>query len=94
MSRKALSLARVILPITQPALAHQSFSMFDNRKTLTIDGTVKQFEVVNPHGWIYVVTTDAAGKPVELGDRDGRTWRTQPQRLARRHGQTRLQDFG
>jgi len=49
------------------AFAHHSFSMFDNQKTLSIDGTVREFELVNPHGWLYVVVTDAQGKPVEWG---------------------------
>jgi hypothetical protein len=50
-----------------PALAHHSFSMFDAQKTLSIEGTVKEFELVNPHGWLYVVAKDADGKTVEWG---------------------------
>jgi hypothetical protein len=38
-----------------PALAHHSFAMYDNTKTLTIKGTVKSFEWTNPHiiVWLY-----------------------------------------
>jgi len=39
--------------------------MFDHQKTVVIDGTVKDFELVNPHSWLYVVTKDAAGKTSE-----------------------------
>jgi len=41
-----------------PALAHHSASMFENEKTVTVRGTVKEFEYVNPHAWLYVVVTD------------------------------------
>ena len=39
--------------------------MFDQAKTVTIQGTVKSFELINPHSWLYVETTDTAGKPAE-----------------------------
>jgi Family of unknown function (DUF6152) len=35
-----------------PAAAHHSFAMFDNQKTVTLEGTVKSFEWTNPHSWI------------------------------------------
>src|SRR5256885_6997053 len=35
-----------------PAVAHHSFAMFDANKTITLDGTVKEFEWTNPHSWI------------------------------------------
>ena len=48
-----------------PAAAHHSFSMFDNGKTVTLTGVVKQLEWTNPHSWLYVVVADEAGKPSE-----------------------------
>ena len=47
------------------ASAHHSFAMFANDKTETLDGTVKEFEWINPHSWIHIVTVNAAGKPEE-----------------------------
>ena len=44
----ALSLAAL------PALAHHSGAMFDAEKTVTISGTVKQFQYTNPHAWLVV----------------------------------------
>ena len=56
-------LAGVIgLLVSGPAVAHHSFSMFDMAKTVTVEGTVMSFEMINPHSWLYVVTKDNAGK--------------------------------
>ena len=67
MSSKAAPLALAILVATPPAFAHHSFAMFDSQKTLTIEGTVKEFELINPHAWIYVVSRSADGKTIEWG---------------------------
>jgi hypothetical protein len=49
-----------------PALAHHSFAMFDHEKTVTISGTVKEFEWTNPHAWIHITTADEkTGRQVE-----------------------------
>jgi hypothetical protein len=47
------------------ANAHHSFSMFDMTKTVTLKGTVKQFQWTNPHAYIQLVSKDASGKDVE-----------------------------
>ena len=44
------------------ALAHHSFAIFDQTKVLNQTGTVKEFELVNPHAWLHVAITDAQGK--------------------------------
>ncbi len=48
-----------------PALAHHSFSMFDRDRTITLSGVVKEYEFVNPHGWIHMMATDPSGKQME-----------------------------
>jgi hypothetical protein len=48
-----------------PAVAHHSFAMFDNQKTVTLEGTVKAFQWTNPHTWIQIVVKDPSGKDVE-----------------------------
>ncbi len=45
-----------------PALAHHSFAMFDAAKTVNLEGTVKEFEWINPHSWVHLAVADAAGK--------------------------------
>jgi uncharacterized protein DUF6152 len=42
-----------------PALAHHSFAMFDSDKTLTMTGTVKEFEWTNPHSWLRVMVEES-----------------------------------
>jgi len=39
------------------ALAHHSYSMFDNSRTDTITGVVKSLDIINPHSWLSVVVT-------------------------------------
>ncbi len=48
-----------------PATAHHSFSLFDANKNLALEGTVKDYQWTNPHVWIQLIVTDAAGKDVE-----------------------------
>ena len=37
-----------------PALAHHSFAMFDQKKVLTLEGTVTEFQWTNPHSFLEV----------------------------------------
>jgi ABC-type oligopeptide transport system substrate-binding subunit len=34
------------------AVAHHSAAMFESEKTVTVSGTVTDFEYVNPHAWL------------------------------------------
>ncbi len=45
-----------------PVLAHHSFAMFDNTKTVTIQGTVKEMQWANPHVWLEVIVPAGAQK--------------------------------
>ena len=68
VSKKVLVLAGVAaLGLTgAPAFAHHSFAMFDNAKTVTIEGTVKDYQWTNPHSWVQLMVKDpATGKDVE-----------------------------
>ena len=66
MNLKVIFAAGVVAAISAPALAHHSFSMFDGDKTVTVKGTVKEFEWTNPHAWLRVMVVDqASGKPAQ-----------------------------
>ena len=61
MTLKTLSLAIAITSaMALPALAHHSFSMFDQEKVVTLNGTVKELEWTNPHSWLRIMVEDAA----------------------------------
>ena len=66
MQLKVLSLAAVgAVAFVATALAHHSFAMFDAEKTVTLNGTVKEFEWSNPHSWIRIDVLDQTGKELQ-----------------------------
>ena len=44
-----------------PALAHHSAAMFEEKKTITVEGVVKEFQFTNPHSWLLVDVKDKSG---------------------------------
>jgi len=65
-----LSLAAVtavvsVLPV--PAVAHHSATMFDQVKTITVEGVVKKFEYTNPHSWLHVDVKNKDGSVTTWG---------------------------
>ncbi len=50
-----------LLCFATTADAHHSFAMFDRSKTETIAGSVKEFELINPHSWLRVMVPNAKG---------------------------------
>lgn len=64
-------LAGAVLALATTAYAHHSFSMFDNEKEQTIEGVVKEFQWTNPHIWVQINVTDAAGKVTEYSIEGG-----------------------
>jgi len=59
----ALILILALIVITTPSLAHHSATMFDQTKTITVEGVVKKWELTNPHSWLWV----------EVKEKDGQT---------------------
>jgi uncharacterized protein DUF6152 len=41
-----------LLAAAAPAAHHSISSVYDSRKPVTITGTVREFQFVNPHPWI------------------------------------------
>jgi len=60
------ALAVAVLPPV--ASGHHSFAMFDANQTLTVQGTVKEFQWGNPHTWIdlLILNPDGTAKPLSL----------------------------
>lgn len=59
MTRRVVFAAAALAVLAAPALAHHSFAMFDQRKIMTLDGTVTEFQWTNPHAFIEL---DVPGK--------------------------------
>jgi hypothetical protein len=60
------------------ALAHHSFAMFDQSKSVTLQGTVKDFRWTNPHVFIQLLVKTEGGSEVEWSIE-----MTSPEHLAR-----------
>jgi len=66
MKTKSIILASLAVMVAAgPAMAHHSAAMFDAGKSVTLVGTIKEFQFTNPHSWVQVLVPDASGKPVE-----------------------------
>jgi hypothetical protein len=48
-----------------PALPHHSNVAYEVTKVVTLTGTVKEFQWVNPHTWLYLMVDDGKGGKVE-----------------------------
>ncbi len=63
MNLKTLCLAAALAVAgAAPALAHHSFAMFENDKTVTLKGTVRELEWTNPHAWLHLAVMTPDGK--------------------------------
>jgi hypothetical protein len=47
-----------------PASAHHSFAMYDRTRTVTVEGTVKDWQFANPHSELVMVVMEN-GEPTE-----------------------------
>jgi hypothetical protein len=57
----------VLIGSAAPVIAHHSATMFDDKKTVTVQGVVKEFQYTNPHSWLLVDVTGKDGKVVTWG---------------------------
>jgi len=61
-----LALGAALLGMTtSAATAHHSGAMFDAEQTVTLNGTVRQFQWANPHCFIQLLVRDAQGREQE-----------------------------
>jgi hypothetical protein len=61
------ALAAACLGLAAPAFAHHSFNMFALDKTVTITGTVKDYQFKMPHVWFYMLVPDKTGATEQWG---------------------------
>ena len=60
-----LAAAGTLLAI--PVCAHHSGEMFEREKTVTLTGTVKEFQYINPHSWLIVDIDNEDGTTTTWG---------------------------
>lgn len=78
-ARTRLGAAAILwLALCAPGWAHHSFAMFDQSKSVTLHGTVKDFRWSNPHVFIQLLTPNTAGTNEEWSIE-----MTSPEHLAR-----------
>ena len=53
-------------PATRLA-AHHSGTMFEEKKTVTLEGVVREFQYTNPHSWLLVDVTNKDGSVTTWG---------------------------
>ncbi|MGC4029367.1 MAG: DUF6152 family protein [Steroidobacteraceae bacterium] len=65
IARATLALSVGFALFSPWALAHHSYAMFDGKREVTIEGTVKEFQWTNPHAWLMVNVPVAGGETQE-----------------------------
>jgi hypothetical protein len=63
--RRAVLTLLLTLVVTAPATAHHSAARFILAQSVTVNGVVTRYEWANPHVYVYVTETNAAGEAVE-----------------------------
>ena len=53
--------------VTTPLAAHHSGTMFEEKKTVTLEGVVREFQYSNPHSWLLVDVTNKDGTVTTWG---------------------------
>src|SRR4026207_1024937 len=61
-----LVIGALVVTVT-PGLAHHSAAMFDEKKSVTVEGVVKEFQLTNPHSWLLVDVTNKDGSVTTWG---------------------------
>jgi hypothetical protein len=57
----------ILAVFVTPTLAHHSATMFDQTRTVTLQGVVKEWQLTNPHSWLVVEVVGKDGKKTDWG---------------------------
>ncbi len=57
--------AAVLFAISQPAFAHHGAAAYDSSRTVTVTGTVTDFQFINPHVLIAIDAKDPSSGQIE-----------------------------
>ena len=62
-----IALGCVLSLVSLSSMAHHSGSMFEEKKTITLTGVIKEFQYTNPHSWLIIDVTGDDGKVTSWG---------------------------
>ena len=62
-----ISMFALIASLTMTVAAHHSGTMFEEKKTVTLEGVVREFQYTNPHSWLLVDVTNKDGSVTTWG---------------------------
>jgi Family of unknown function (DUF6152) len=62
-----IALGVVLSLVSLSSMAHHSGSMFEEKKTITLTGVIKEFQYTNPHSWLIIDVTGDDGKVTSWG---------------------------
>ena len=66
-SRRVFFTVGISLALAGSLSAHHSATMFEQTKTITVEGVVKEFQYTNPHSWLLVDVREKSGKVTTWG---------------------------
>ncbi|WP_404712195.1 DUF6152 family protein [Sphingomonas sp. MMS24-J13] len=66
-SKSVASAGLLAALLAAPGMAHHSFAMFDQTKTVVLKGTVTEFQWTNPHSFIEIDAAGPGGKTEHWG---------------------------
>lgn len=66
MRRADMLVMGALLLTAMTAGAHHGSAPFDTDSTVTVEGVVTRFDYRNPHGFLYLSSTNAAGDPIDV----------------------------
>ena len=67
MTRRFLLALLGVAALSAAAGAHHSATMFEQTRTITVEGVVKEFQYTNPHSWLLIDVTGKDGKVTTWG---------------------------
>jgi len=65
--KTSFTLGLALAVLSPVAIGHHSYAMFDLGQTVTLKGTIRDFQWTNPHSWIWIDVPDAKGAMQQWG---------------------------
>ncbi|MEO8256061.1 MAG: DUF6152 family protein [Acidobacteriota bacterium] len=62
MTRSMLSIAAALAMAASAAAHHSISSIYDGQRKVTVEGSVTQFQLINPHPFLFIEVRDNTGK--------------------------------